>query len=66
MKYLFPLLSVLSWKAGHRDFPGGLVVKNSSCIAGNEGSIPGRGTKIPHVPGKLGPLAEAIELTCCN
>ena len=31
-----------------RDFPGGPVVKNTSCNAGDKGSIPGRGTKIPH------------------
>ena len=29
------------------DFPGGPVVKNPSCIAGDAGSIPGWGTKIP-------------------
>ena len=31
------------------DFPGGPVVKNSPCNAGDAGSIPGQGTKIPHV-----------------
>ena len=29
------------------DFPGGTVVKNLPANAGGEGSIPGRGTKIP-------------------
>ena len=29
-------------------FPGGPAVKNPPCNAGNMGSIPGRGTKIPH------------------
>ena len=28
------------------DFPGGPVVKNPSCNAGEAGSIPGQGTKI--------------------
>ena len=31
-----------------RDFPGGPVVKNLLCNAGDVGSIPGQGTKIPH------------------
>ena len=30
------------------DFPGHLMVKNLPCNAGDAGSIPGRGTKIPH------------------
>ena len=30
-----------------RDFPGGPVVKNPPSNAGDSGSIPGRGTKIP-------------------
>ena len=29
------------------DFPNGSVIKDLSCNAGNVGSIPGRGTKIP-------------------
>ena len=29
------------------DFPGGPVVKNPSASAGDTGSIPGQGTKIP-------------------
>ena len=29
------------------DFPGGLVVKNLPSDAGDTGSIPGRGSKIP-------------------
>ena len=31
------------------DFPGGPVVKNPSCNAGDIGSVPGKGTNIPHV-----------------
>ena len=30
------------------DFPDGPVVKNLPCNAGDMGSIPGQGTKIPH------------------
>ena len=35
------------------DFPGGPVVKNLPSNAGDIGSIPGRGTKIPHAVGQL-------------
>ena len=42
-----------------RDFPGGPVIKNLPSKAGDTGSIPGRGTKIPHANGKTKP-------TCCN
>ena len=31
-----------------QDFPGGLLVKNPLCSAGDMGLIPGWGTKIPH------------------
>ena len=31
-----------------KDFPGGPVVKNPPCNAGDAGSIPGQGAKIPH------------------
>ena len=36
-----------------RDFPGGPVVKNPLSNAGDLGSIPGQGTKIPHAVGQL-------------
>jgi len=35
------------------DFPGGPVVKNPPCNAGDMGLIPGWGTKIPHAAGQL-------------
>ena len=38
------------------DFPGGPVVKNPPANAGNMGSIPGPGTKIPRALGQLRPL----------
>ena len=37
----------------YRDFPGGPVVKNPPTNATDSGSIPGRGTKIPHAMGQL-------------
>ena len=40
------------------DFSGGPVVKNSSCKAGDEGSVPGQRTKIPRAAGKLSLHAE--------
>ena len=41
----------LPWdfKTAGRDFPGGRVVENLPCNAGDAGSIPGWRTKIPHV-----------------
>ena len=35
------------------DFSGGPVVENSPSNAGDAGSIPGWGTKIPHAAGQL-------------
>ena len=43
------------------DFPGGPVVKNPPSNAGDTGSIPGQGTKIPHVVGQLSPCATTTE-----
>ena len=39
------------------DLPGGPVVKNLPSNAGDEGSIPGWGTKIPDATGQLSPCA---------
>ena len=36
-----------------KGFPGGPVVKNLPSSAGDVGSIPGQGTKIPHTVGQL-------------
>ena len=46
-----------------RDFPGGPVVENppSNAGAGDGGSIPGRGTKIPHAAGQLSLRAATTE-----
>ena len=38
-----------------KDFPDGPVVKNLPCKAGDMGSIPGWGTKIPHATEQLSP-----------
>ena len=43
---------VVKFKNGaERDFPSGPMVKNTSSNAGDLGSIPGWGTKIPHAGG---------------
>ena len=46
-----------------RDFPGGPVVKNLPSNAGDPGSIPGRGTKIPYAAAQLSPRATTTELS---
>ena len=38
------------------------MVKNPPYNAGDEGSIPGQGTKIPHAVGQLSPHATTTEL----
>ena len=48
------------------DSPGGPVVKNLPSNARDAGSIPGRGTKIPHVAGQLSPRAATTEPACRN
>ena len=44
-------------KTWYWDFPGGPVVKSPPSNAEDVGSIPGRGTKIPHAAGQLSPRA---------
>ena len=46
------------------DFPGDPVEKNLPSTAGDTGSIPGRGTKIPHAAGQLSPCATTTEPAC--
>ena len=42
-------------KTENRDFPGGPVAKKPPSNAGDVGSIPGQGTKIPHAARQLRP-----------
>ena len=44
-----------------RDFPGGPVVKNPPPSAGDTGSIPVQGNKVPHATGQLSPSAATTE-----
>ena len=53
------------------DFPGGVVVGNLPSSAGDMGSTPGWGTKIPHAAGQVSPRATTAEpvrseLAHCN
>ena len=48
------------------DFLGGSVVKNPPSNAGDTGSIPGQGTKIPHAEGQLSPCAATTDHTGHN
>ena len=52
---MFQKLTEIYFKkqCGTWDFPGGPVVKTPPSNAGEVGSIPGRGTKIPHAVGQL-------------
>ena len=45
-------LPVFKYNFKNGDFPGDPVVKNPHSNAGDEGSIPGWGTKIPHATGQ--------------
>ena len=47
-------------------WPGGPVVKNPPSNAGDAGSIPGQGTKIPHAAGQPSPRATTTEPTRHN
>ena len=44
-------------KHDDEDFPDGSEVKNWPWNAGDVGTIPGQGTKMPHTPGQLSPSA---------
>ena len=48
------------------DFPGGPVVKNMPSNAGDTGSIPGQGTKIPHAMRQLESLYAATTEPLCS
>ena len=49
-----------------RGFPGGAVVENLPANAGDTGSSPGWGTKIPYTVGQLGPSTATTEPVRCN
>ena len=45
----------------YRNFPGGPVVRNPPCNAGDMGSIPGQRTEVPHAMGQLIPQVTTRE-----
>ena len=49
-----------------KDFPGSPAIKILPCNAGDVGSTPGLGTKIPHVEEQLSPCAATTEHVCLN
>ena len=51
-----------AFKNQNRDFPSGPVVKNPPYNAGETGSIPGQGTKIPHTAGQLACAPQLLSL----
>ena len=61
---LLYLIKIFFKNLKYRNFPGGPVVKNPPSNAGDVGSIPGQGTKIPHASGQLSP--HALEPACHN
>ena len=48
-------------KSRRRDFTAGPVLKNLPCNAGDTGSIPGPGTKIPYATEQLSPCTTTTE-----
>ena len=64
-KWLFWLAAVYHTLNTGRlgDFPGGPEIKKVPCNAGDMGSIPGQGTKIPYAMGQLSPCA-TIKISC--
>ena len=59
------VLNIIIMKINNKlwNFPGGPVVKNPPSNAGDAGSIPGWGAKIPHATGQLSPCATTTQLT---
>ena len=47
-KWFMKEVGFLRQKGQFQDFPGGPVIKNPPCKAGETGSIPDQGTMIPH------------------
>ena len=53
-------------KLNYRDIPGGPVVRTLPSNAGDMGSIPGQGTKIPHAPATAAAKSLQSCLTLCD
>ena len=59
-KYFEERSVVMNFKED-KTFPGGPVTKNLPSNAGDNGLIPGRGTKIPQAAGQLSPNVAITE-----
>ena len=46
------------------DFPAGPEIRNLPSNAGDEGSVPGWGTKVPHAQQQLSPHTTVTEFVC--
>ena len=53
-----------AYKLFKKSTQGGPVVKNPPSNAGDAGSIPGWGTKVPYATGQLGPCSATTEAAC--
>ena len=58
---LCPLYCISLKNFYSQDFPGGPVVKDPPSNAGDVGSIPSQGTKIPQATGQLSPRTTTTE-----
>ena len=54
----------VSKKVGKCDFPASPGVRNMLCNAGDTGSIPGQGIKLPHATKQ--PSLNTVESVCLN
>ena len=64
--FLLQVFQYGSFKSIDWDLPAGPVVKNLPSNARDMGSIPGRGTKIPHATEQLSPRATTREKAECH
>ena len=62
--HLLQLFNLKGEEAG--GLPRGPVVRNLPCNAGDLGSIPVQGTKIPHAEQQLSVYIVSREFVCCN
>ena len=65
MNGLLKAVPARAQKGKRRDFASGPVVKNLPSNAGDVGSIPGLGTKIPHAVGQLSPSTQ-MKMECSH
>ena len=57
---------ILQLKTNYRGLPAGPMVKNLASSAGDEGLIPGLGTKVPHAVVQLSPYPTTTDSATSN